>query len=101
MGDNDKQSDLLKRKFEPVSDWKPAEQSSGGVEGAIKEAIKSVQKSLQSLEKQLEPYSEEATTKIKEMTSSLDGVVGKSSKDARSWLAKTLETLAEKVKPDD
>jgi hypothetical protein len=100
MTEKNSNSDLLKRKFEPISDWKPAETSSSGVDKMIGDAVKTVQKNLETLGKTLEPYSDEATNKIKDMASSLDGVVGKSSKDARSWLAKTLETLAEKVKPE-
>jgi uncharacterized protein with gpF-like domain len=100
MTENNSNPELLKRKFEPISDWKPAESTSSNVDKMISEAVKTAQKSLESLGKSLEPYSEEATNKIKEMASSLDGVVGKSSKEARSWLSKTLETLAEKVKPD-
>ncbi len=101
MADN---SELLKRKFEPVSDWKPATSrsaTSATLEKILRDTVGTAQTSLESLEKTLEPYTDEASAKIKDIASGLDSAVGKSSKEARTWLSKTLETLAEKVKPDD
>lgn len=95
-------SDLWKKKFEPISDWKPAPQSSessGGAKSMFDEAFGEAQKAKDSLMKILEPFSDEAKGKIKEMASVLDDVASKSSKEARSFLAKTLESMAEKIKP--
>ncbi len=95
-------SELWKRKFEPISDWKPAPQTSGisnGAKSLFDEAFGEAQKAKESLKKILEPFSDEAKGKIKEMASVLDDVASKSSKEARSFLAKTLEAVAEKIKP--
>ena len=95
-------SELWKRKFEPISDWKPAPQTSGnsgGSKSLFDEAFGEARKAKESLKKILEPFSEKAKGKIKEMASALDEVAGKSSKEARSFLAKTLESIAEKIKP--
>ena len=89
-------SELWKRKFEPISDWKPAPRTSGNSGGGSKspfdEAFGEAQKAKESLKKILKPISDVAKEKIKEMAS-------KSSKEARSFLAKTLESVAEKIKP--
>ena len=89
-------SELWKRKFEPISDWKPAPQpsgNSGGSKSPFDEAFGEAQKAKESLKKMLKPFSDVAKGKIKEIAS-------KSSKEARSFLAKTLESVAEKIKPN-
>ena len=95
-------SELWKRKFEPFTDWKPAPQASGnsgGSKSMFDEAFGEAQKPKGSLKKRLEAFSDEAKGKIKEMASVLDEVASKSSKEARSFLAKTIESVAEKIKP--
>ncbi len=95
-------SELWKRKFEPITDWKPAPQTfgnSGSSKSLFDEAFGEAQKAKESLKKMLEPFSDRAKGKIKETASMLDEVASKSSKEARSFLAKTLESVAEKIKP--
>ncbi len=96
------ESELWKRKFEPISDWKPAPQSSGdsgGSKSLFDDVLSEAQKARESLKKVLEPFSDDAKGKIKEMASVVEDVATKSSKEARSFLAKTLESVAEKIKP--
>jgi len=95
-------SELWKRKFEPITDWKPAPQTfgnSGGSKSLVDEEFGEAQKPKGSLKKILEAFSDEAKGKIKEMASVLDEAASKSSKEARSFLAKTIESVAEKIKP--
>jgi hypothetical protein len=95
-------SELWKRKFEPFTDWKPALQSSGtsaGSKSLFDEVPGEPQKPRGSLKNILEAFSDEAEGKIKKMASVLDEVASKSSKEARSFLAKTIESVAEKIKP--
>jgi hypothetical protein len=95
-------SELWKRKFEPITDWKSAPQSSGnsgGSKSGFVEAFGETQKPKGSLNKILESFSDGAKGKIKETASALDGMAGKYSKEARSFFAKTIESLAEKIKP--
>ncbi|MFH1114584.1 MAG: hypothetical protein V1792_11735 [Pseudomonadota bacterium] len=97
-------SELWKRKFEPITDWKPAPQTfgnSGGSESPADEGFGEARKAMESLnlQKRLEAFSDEAKGKIKEMASVLDELAGKSSNEARSFLAKTIESVAEKIKP--
>ena len=78
-----------------MSDWKPAPQTfgkSGGSKSPFDEAFGEIQKAKESLKKILEAFSDQAKGKIKEMAD-------KSSKEARSFLAKTLESAAGKIKP--
>ncbi|MBI5252489.1 MAG: hypothetical protein HY912_23590 [Desulfomonile tiedjei] len=101
---NEKQtgSELWRRKFEPVTDWKPASESSGAYSGPramIEDALAGIGKSKDALTKALEPFSEEARTKIKDMVGVLDDVASKSSTEARSFLANILAVMAEKIKP--
>jgi hypothetical protein len=103
MGEKDAKSDLLKRKFGPISDWKPATQSSLGsssLDKILNETVESAKNSLESLVKTLEPLTEGADEKVKKMAASLESTASKSSKEAREYLAKALETIAEKIKPD-
>jgi hypothetical protein len=95
-------SELWKRKFEPITDWKPAPQSSGnsgGSKSGFNEAFGEAQRLKGSLNKVLESFSDGAKGKIKEMALVLDEVANKGSREARSFLAKTIESLAEKIKP--
>ena len=95
-------TELWRRKFEPISDRKSTEQTSGNSvdsKSGFNEALGEAQKAKTSLEKMLEAMSDEAKGKIKETVSVLDGMASKSSREARSFLAKTLESVAEKIKP--
>jgi hypothetical protein len=103
MAEKDTRSDLTKRKFEPFSDWKPAKQSSretSSLDTVLGETVESAKRSLESLIKIVEPYAEGADVKVKKMAESLESTASKSSKEAREYLAKALETIAEKIKPD-
>ncbi len=104
MEDKDRvsRSDLLKRKFEPISDWRPAKSEPSivsGIRSVLSDALEEAQKVKETLEKVLEPFSEDAKKKIKNAASILEETASKSSGEARSFLAKTLEALAEKIKP--
>jgi hypothetical protein len=95
-------SELWKGKFEPISDCKPASQASGnsgGPKSLFDEAFGGAQKAKESLKKILEPFSDRAKGKIKETASVLDEMASRSSKEARSFFSKTLESVAEKIKP--
>jgi len=94
--------ELWKRKFEPISDRKSTEQtsgSSGDPKSGFDEVLGEAQKANTSLHTILETLSDEAKGKIKETASVLDGMASKSAKEARSFLAKTLESVAERIKP--
>jgi hypothetical protein len=103
MAEKNSKEDLLKKKFEPISDWKPCKPASGtdGLETYVSDAIDSAQKGLESLMKSVEPLKEQADANVKKMAASLEVTAEQSSKEAREWLAKTLEGLAEKIKPSD
>ncbi|MBI4962700.1 MAG: hypothetical protein HY913_05425 [Desulfomonile tiedjei] len=88
--------ELWKRKYEPFSDWRPASTSSKSV---LEDPLGEAQRLTESLRKTLEPLAGEAKGKILEMASVVVEVAGKSSNETRSLLAKTLESLAEKIKP--
>ncbi len=97
-------SELLKRKFEPISDWRPAAQTSNAGEALksfFQDTLEEAQKRGESFGKALEPFTEDAKGKIKDLAGFLEGMAGKSSNEARSFLAKTLESLAGKIKPGD
>ena len=100
MAERNSKEDLLKKKFGPISDWKPKEQTSG-LETFVSDAIDNAQKGLESLIKSVELLTDEADARIKKMATSLESTAGQSSKEAREWMAKTLEGLAEKIKPSD
>ncbi len=91
--------ELWRRKFEPFSDWRPASESSPGtsIYGAALED--SVAKAKESLMNVLKPVAEEARGRIKGITSALDDVAAKSSNDIRSFVAKSLESMAEMIRP--
>jgi uncharacterized protein YjbJ (UPF0337 family) len=102
MGEKDDLSELLKRKYEPISDWKPASASSGplaGIKGFVSDTLEDVGKAKQAVEEALEPFSEDAVKKIKEVLGTVEEAAGSTSKEARSALAGALESLAEKIKP--
>jgi hypothetical protein len=104
MNEKSSKSELLKRKFDPVSDWKPASETArgcGGRKSFFQETLEEAQKRGESFGKTLEPFTEDAKAKIKELAVFLEETAGKSSNEARSFLAKTLESLAGKIKPGD
>jgi hypothetical protein len=96
------EKDLLKRKFEPFTDYRPVEPGSSGVfglKGLFNETLGQAQKTREAFEKRLEPYTEEAGVKVKEFAASIEDIALKSSSEARSFIARTLEALAQKIKP--
>lgn len=100
MADKTQGEELWKRKFGPVSDWKPATSCSCGSRSVIGGAIDEVSKAKESVAKLLEPLSEDAKEKIKEVVRIVDDLAGRSTREARSLMARTLETIAEKIKPE-
>jgi len=103
MNKPNKESELWRRKFEPVTDWRPASGASpsvGDAKSVFEDSLAQAQKAALSLVKMLEPIAVEARVKIKDVTSVLDEAVGKSSVEARSFVAKTLEAMAKKIKPE-
>ncbi len=99
MSEKDPLSEILRRKFGPVTDWKPACQTESAGQG-LKSIIGEAQKGMESIEKLLDPFAEDAKAKIRGAAATLEDVAAKSSKEARSFLAKALETVAEKIKPE-
>lgn len=99
MSEKDPLSEILGRKFGPVSDWKPASQG-GSVGQGLKSILDEAQKGMESIEKLLDPFAEDAKAKIRGAAATLEDVAAKSSKEARSFLAKALEAVAEKIKPE-
>ncbi len=94
----DEEKDLLKRKYEPFTDYRPADEGSA-LKALWNDTVEQAQKGKEALEKKLEPFTEDAGVKIKEFASLIEDVASKSSKEARSFLAKTLEAVAQKIKP--
>jgi hypothetical protein len=103
MAERNSTEELLQRKFEPISDYKPCKQTSGaeGLESYVSDAIDTAQKGLESLMKSVAPLTDDADAKIRKMAASLESTAQQSSKEGRAWLSKTLEGLAEKIKPSD
>lgn len=102
MEDEKFRSELLKRKFGPISDWRPASQKpdiTQTLKSIFNETLEQAQKRKEALEKALGPLTDEAGTKIKDMAQLLEKTAVKSSKEARSFLAKTLEAMASKIRP--
>ena len=102
MDDEKFRSELLMRKFEPISDWRPVEPSSEMTQtlrSIFDETLDQAQKRKEAWEKALGPMTEEAGTKIKDMARFLEGAAVKSSKEARSFLAKAFEAMAERIRP--
>ena len=96
MNSTDQGPELWKRKFEPFSDWRPA---SSPFRAVLEDPLGEAQKLKDSLRKTLEPLAVDAKDKIKEMAAVLDEMAAKSSTETRAFLAKTLESIAEKIKP--
>jgi hypothetical protein len=102
MDDDKFRRDLLMRKFEPISDPCPAEEESDltkTLKSVFNETVEQAQKQKEALENALGPLTEEAWTKIKDLAGLLEDSTIKSSKEARGLLAKTLQAMAEKIKP--
>jgi len=102
MSEKQTESELWRRKFEPISDWRPAGGTWGAPSGpraVLEEALEGIGKGKDALTKMLEPFSEEAKVKIKDMIGVLDEVASKSSTEARSFLANLLQGMAEKIRP--
>lgn len=100
--EDDKVRELLKRKFEPISDWRPAGQKADlgqTLRSVFGETMEQAQKRREALEKALGPLAGEASAKIRDFASFLEEKADKSSREARSFLAKTLEAMAERLKP--
>jgi ribosomal protein L22 len=102
MSNEKQESELWRRKFEPVTDWRPASGASSCTESsktAVEERLAQAQKAAESFVKILESIAVEARDKIKDVTSVLDEAVGRSSGDVRSFVAKALEGMADRIKP--
>jgi hypothetical protein len=99
MKPQNQESELWRRKFEPVTDWRPASSSTGDSKSVFEDSLAQAQKAAVSLVKMLEPIAVEARDKIKDVTSVLDEAAGKSSVEVRTFVAKTFESMAEKIKP--
>jgi hypothetical protein len=98
----DQESELWRRKFDPVTDWRPASQTSSGTgasKSVFEDSLRNAQKAAESLVKALAPIAVEARDRIKDVTSVLDEAAGKSSVEIRSFVAKTLASMADKIKP--
>ncbi|MBM4327492.1 MAG: hypothetical protein FJ118_10050 [Deltaproteobacteria bacterium] len=102
MGGHTDISKLLKRKFDPVSDWRPvgpqAEKGSK-LKSAVSDTLEEAHKIKDYVEKAIEPLADDAKARIREASAMLVDVAGKSSKEARKLLAKTLKGLAKKIEP--
>jgi len=102
MNEKKTEPELWRRKFEPVTDWKPVAGTSGGSSGArafLDEALEGLGKSKDAVTKMLEPFSEDARTKIKDMAGVVEEVASKSSTEARTFLANILGALEQKIRP--
>ncbi len=95
-------SELWRRKFEPVTDWRPAPQtsrSSGTSKSLFEDTLRQAQNATESLVKALQAIAVETRDKVKDVVPVLDEAASKSSVEVRSFVAKTLGSLAEKIKP--
>ncbi|MCA1961169.1 MAG: hypothetical protein LDL33_10250 [Desulfomonile sp.] len=102
MGEKKTETELWRRKFEPVTDWKPAagmSSPSSGTRALIEEALEGLGKSKDALTKILEPFSEDAKTKIKDLVGNVEEIASKSSTEARTFLANILGALEQKIRP--
>jgi hypothetical protein len=102
MDDDKFRRELLMRKFEPVTDWKPAgapADITDVLKRVFNETLEDAQKRREALEKALGPLSEDAWARIRELGGFLEDATAKSSKEARSLLAKTLQAMADRIKP--
>lgn len=98
MSEKEPVSEILKRKFGPISNWKPAGGTGAAGQG-LKTILSEAQKGMESIEKLLEPLAGDARAKIRDAASTIVEVAGNSSTEARSFLAKALEAVAERIKP--
>ncbi|MFH1117161.1 MAG: hypothetical protein V1792_24850 [Pseudomonadota bacterium] len=98
MSEKNDLSDLLKRKFEPASDWKPAGGSSAPLSG-VKALVGALESVMQNAEQTLGPISDDAKAKVREILDTASEVADRSTTEARSALSKALSVLAEKIKP--
>jgi len=104
MDEKQSGSELWRRKFDPISEWKPAGATPGAFSGpraVLEEALEGLEKGKDALTKMLEPFSEEAKTKIKDMVGVLDDVASKSSTEARTFLANILGAMSDKIRPKE
>jgi hypothetical protein len=94
--------DLLKRKFEPVSDER-RETARIDITHTLKalfdETLEQAQSRKEALERALGPLTDEAGAKIKDMANFLEATATKTGHEARSGLARILEAMAGKIKP--
>lgn len=101
-GKTEDTDDLLTRQYGSISGWKP--KGSGGktaaITAALSETVETAFKSLKKLEKSIEPLSSEAEARIKDLLSTVETRAGDSSREARSFLSNTLQSLADKIKPN-
>jgi len=96
MNQKGESPELWKRKYEPFSDWRPAAASSRSL---LEDSLREAQNLKETLKKTLEPLAGDAKVKIKEMASVMEEAAGKASNETRTFLAQTLASLAEKIKP--
>jgi hypothetical protein len=102
MDDEKLRAELLKRKFEPVSesrrgtDWNDITQT---LRSLFNETLEQAQIRKEALEKSMGPLTDETVAKIKDMASFVEETATKSSQEARSFLARVLEAMADKIKP--
>jgi hypothetical protein len=93
---NQQNEEIWKRKFEPFSSWRP---TSGSSRSILDDTLGEAQRLAESLKSTLEPLADNAVDKIKAIASTVEEMAGKSSQETRGFLAKTLESIAEKIKP--
>lgn len=102
MEDDKSMKELLNRKFDPVTDWRPAtpESFAARLKSTVGETVEDAQKRVEALEKALEPLTGEAKARMREAASLVEEAASKSSKEARTFLSNALQTLADKIKPE-
>ncbi|AFM25933.1 hypothetical protein [Desulfomonile tiedjei] len=93
---NQQHEENWRRKFEPFTNWRPASSSSRSI---IDDTLGEAQRLAESLKSTLEPLADNAVDKVKALASTLEDLAGKSSHETRGFLAKTLESIAERIKP--
>ncbi|MEW6532587.1 MAG: hypothetical protein AB1473_17285 [Thermodesulfobacteriota bacterium] len=102
MSKHTEMSELLKRKFDPVSDYRPVgpgSEKGSKLKSAVSDTLEEAHKIKEYVEKAIEPFADDAKVRIREASAALVDVAGKSSKEARKVLAKTLKGLAKKIEP--
>lgn len=96
-------SEILMRKFKPITDYKPASEGSSSADKLahfVRDVLDEVQKGGESLGKVMSPYTDEAKQRISELSGAVEEAASKSSAEARSFLAKVLESAAKRIKPE-